>query len=114
MAKQIIILDVSTGPGGDLNVHWLFWLTVALAAQVPISGATSLWRSAAAGDITNLQTGAVIEESHAAQWPAATTKATIQAAILALGTARQTQITNAQNPNLFYGGFWDSVTGWSF
>jgi hypothetical protein len=97
-----------------LNVRWLFWLTVAAANQVPNPGATSQWRNAAAGDITNLQSGAVIEEARSAQWPQGTAKATIQAAILAIGTARQAQITAMQNPNLYYGGFWDSSTGWSF
>lgn len=114
MAKQIIILDVATGPGGDLNVHYLFWLTVPVAAQVAISGATSQWRNAAAGDLTSLASGATIEESYFAQYPAGWTKAQIQADILAKGSARQTVVTNRQNPNLYYGGFWDTGTGWSF
>lgn len=113
MAKQIIILEVKKGPGGDMNVRWLFWLAVAANAQQPLPGAISAWRGAQAADITAIQSGAVLEEDYTSQWVPGATKAQIQADLVARGNARQAEITALSNPLKFYGVFWDTSGGWS-
>jgi hypothetical protein len=113
MAKEIIVLDVSTGPGGDLSVNVLAWFAVPVANQAPKPGAASLWRGAAAADTANLQSGAVLEESYNFQFAQGTTKVAIQAYFVNAYNARAAVIAALPNPNQFYGVFFDSVTGWS-
>ena len=113
MAKQIIVLDVTKPNGTDVNVHCLFWLYPPVANQVPVPNAVSEWRAAQTADNTNLQTGAVIEESYSWQYPPGMTKAQIEADLLSKYNARVIQFNAQLNPNAYYGIFYDSGTGWS-
>jgi hypothetical protein len=114
MAKQAIILTVARGSGGDVDVTWLFWLPVPAGQQIPLTLTTvSAWTGATAVDNTAIQNGTVIEEVHEAQFPVSMTKAQIQAAIVAAYNTRTAQFAARQNPNQYFGIFFDSVTGWS-
>jgi hypothetical protein len=113
MAKQIIVLDVSKPNASDINVHWVFWLYPAAGREVPLPNATSLWRGAQPADITALQAGTVVEEPDAVQYPAGSTKVQIEADLVARYNARAAAFAAKQNPNQFYGVFFDSATGWS-
>src|SRR5262245_37316559 len=112
MAKEIIILDVLRGPGGDRSIRCALWFPIPLARRVPKPGATSIFRNALAAEITDLQTGAVIEEVYDFQVPGATTAAQIKTFLEAKWSARNTEISNLPDPNQFYGIFWDG-TVWS-
>jgi hypothetical protein len=113
MAKQVIILRVERGPGGDNNVNYLMWLAVAASRETPITGAVSAWAGASTAENTAIAAGQVIEEPYSSQYPTSMTKAQVQAALLAQFNARQAVITARPNPNLFFGVFFDSVSGWS-
>jgi hypothetical protein len=114
MAKQIIIQRVAKGPGGDLDIQYLFWLAVPTGQEIPLAATvTSAWTGASALENTALQNGTVIEEAHETQVPTGTTKAAIENGLLNHFNNRQAQLNARQNPNQYYGVFFDSVTGWS-
>lgn len=125
MSKEIIVLEVSKPNGSDLNVHWLFWLYPVSGREVPLPvqhnndgsvSATpiySIWRGASTADQAALGSGTTIEEEYSAQYPAGSTKAQIQADLVSKYNARAAQLASQQNPNQFYGVFFDSATGWS-
>lgn len=68
--KKIIILDAQTDPGGGLNVHVCGWFPVEAGREIPIPGATSIYRDATDAELLALQLGEIIEESDALQYPA--------------------------------------------
>jgi hypothetical protein len=113
MAKQIIVQRIEKGPGGDNNVGVVAWFAVAAGREIPIANAVSVWPGASVAENAAIAAGQVIEESYSAQYTLTTTKAQIQADLVAKFNARQAQITARPNPNLFFGVFFDSVTGWS-
>ena len=113
MAKQLIVMRVAKGPGGDNNVSFLMWLAVASGREVPIPGAVSQWTGASAAENTAIAAGQVIEEPYSIQYPVTMTKAQIEADLVSRFTARQAQIAALPNPNQFFGVFFDSATGWS-
>jgi membrane-associated protease RseP (regulator of RpoE activity) len=112
MAKQVIILRSFKGPGGDLGLTYLFWLTVPSGREVPTDN-ISRWKEASPAENQAIKDGTIIEEYYDTQVPAGTTKAAVQTRLSTAFTVRQTEITNRQNPNQFYGIFLDSVNGWS-
>lgn len=111
MAKQIIILRVTKGPGGDDNVSYLFWLAVASGREVPGVNPTSAWSGASLLENTAIANGSVIEESYSTQYPLAATIAQIRNDLLSKFTARQTVITALPDPNKYNGRFYDPATG---
>lgn len=113
MAKQIIVQRIEKGPGGDNNVGVVAWFAVAAGREIPIANAVSIWSGASASENAAIAAGQVIEESYSAQYTLTTTKSQIQADLVAKFNARQAVITARPNPNLFFGVFFDSVTGWS-
>lgn len=113
MAKQIIVQRIEKGPGGDNNIGVVGWFAVAAGREVPIANAVSVWTGASPSENAAIAAGQVIEEAYSAQYPITMTKAQIQADLVAKFNARQAVITARPNPNLFFGTFFDSVSGWS-
>jgi hypothetical protein len=109
MAKQIIILERP-----DVNRFTAcFWLAVPVARQ-PIyvnAGATSSYKQASAGEITALQSGAVVEQTADMVFLATTTLAQIKTALIAEHAQRQAAL-DAANPWDRYGTFYDG-TSWT-
>src|SRR5712664_4038151 len=101
MAKQIIVLRVGKGPGGDLDINYLFWLAIPVGQEILIPNAASAWTGASAAENTALANGTVIEEAYETQVPSGTTKATIQTGLVTRFNARQAQINARQNPNQY-------------
>lgn len=110
MAKQIIILDSGTGPGGDVNVRFAFWLVPPTANQVKKPGATSAYLGASAAEAISIQSGQTIEEVYSAQYTVAFTLAQIEANLQTKYAVRQAAITAAINAVQWYGSFWDGAT----
>jgi hypothetical protein len=114
MAKEIIILRVTTGPGGDTNVGLAAWFAVAAGREIPPTRTvTSAWPDASAAEVAAIQAGQVIEEVYSFQYPVTFTKAQIQTDLVSKWNARAAQIAARPNPNQFFGVFFDSVSGWS-
>src|SRR5712691_5599230 len=110
MAKQIIILGTSPGPGGDINVIYAFWLAVPAGQKIPNPGQFSAYRGASIAEIASLKAGAVVEEVNSAQYPATWTVGQIEADLQTKYTGRQNAVTGQVNPNLYYGSLWDGTT----
>ena len=98
---------------GSFIVNLLFWLAVTVGQEIPIANKVSAWSGASTAENTALAAGQVIEEAHSVSFPSTITKAAAETELANEFTARQTQITNQLNPNLFFGVFLDSITGWS-
>jgi len=101
-----------------MALQGVFWLSVPTNAQAPVR--TGVSRGSLVQDITvpeqqAIDSGSIREELFDTGFYAiGTTKAQIQADIVTRFNASQTA-TTAKNPALrAIGGFFDSVTGWSF
>lgn len=108
--KQIILLDVANTDVGDTLVKYAMWFYPPLANQVPKPGVASQWRGASAQDTTNIQSGAVVEEIRNVTFLQNMTLTQMKTYLLDVYNARQTLISNAANPNQFYGAFFDGTT----
>lgn len=110
--KQIIVLDRVNIPS-DFSFRYAMWAAVPAARQsfYANAAATSAWNGAAAGEITALQNGSVVERVAVAEFPAGTGVPAIKAALQAAFTAFQNRITNDNSWNL-YGTFYDG-TSWT-
>lgn len=111
MAKQIIILRVTKGPGGDDNVSYLFWLAVASGREVPGVNPTSAWSGASLLENTAIANGSVIEEPYSRQYPVSATATQIRNDLVAKFNARQAEIAALPDPNKYNGRFYDPATG---
>lgn len=110
MAKQVIFLDASPGDASHTLVRYVMWFPIAPASQVPIAGAQSAWRGASAQDNKDLQTGAMIEELRSVNFLKSVTPAEMQAYVQTVYNQRLTERAALQNPNTFYGAFFDGST----
>lgn len=108
MARKIIILESNPPGQGDIQFRFAMWADVPAARQSRYADATfaSAVAGATAGEITALQTGAVVETVREARWPAGTTIPNIQAALVTEFNAYQARVT-ASNPWQRYGTSWD-------
>lgn len=110
MAKQIIILSRTQGPGGDQDVTALFWFAVTASQQVAIPNVTTLWRGATQAELSALRAGTVVERIYRAQYPVGFTLAQIESALVTAYGDANTVFQALPNPNQFYGTSWDGAT----
>lgn len=119
MARQIIILTQDASHAPDVRFQAAFWLTVGASRQAFYANAqfTSAVRdgSVSAGELTSLQTGAIVEVIRQFGYPAGTTLPAIEADLQAQFTALQTSFTNqsgdfAAQTLTRYGSFYDGST----
>lgn len=116
MASVRVIVLEHQSLGAGLGSLW----TLALWADVPATrqafyanpSATSAWKDAQAGDLTALQTGAVVERILTLQQNAGQTLADMQAVAAAEWTAYQAYIT-ARNPWDRYGTTYNTDGSWT-
>lgn len=113
MARKIIILESNPPGTGNIAFKFAMWADVPAARQARYANATFVSEvvGATAGEISALQTGAVVEMVREAQWNAGTTIPQIQAALVAEFNAYQARIT-AANPWQRYGTSYDG-TSWT-
>lgn len=114
ITKRVIILEqIGVAP---LSYRYALWADVPVARQAFYAAKqatmTSVWKDAAAGDITALQSGAVTERSDTTSMATGDTLAIAQARLQAIWTAFQAEIT-ASNPWVRYGSFMDTSNGWT-
>ena len=107
--KEIIILEVAATDVGDTQVRFVLWFYIPAANQVPKPGVRSLWRDASTQDNTNLQTGAVVEESRTIVFPLGMEVDAMKAYLVNVYNVRSTAISALPNPNTFYGSFYDGT-----
>jgi len=112
ITKRVIILEQEAS--APLKFHYIMWADVPLARQpfYANAAATSLWKNAAAADITAIQNGSVVEQDGHIIVNQGDTLATVEALLQTAWTAFQAQI-NAANPWVRYGSFMDTTNGWT-
>lgn len=112
MAKKIIILNRTDIPS-DLNFNVCFWADVPAARQPFYANptATSQYKEATAGELSALQSGAVVEKVQKFNFAAGTPIATIQSTLISAFNQYQDFI-NGYNEWNRYGTSWDGST-WS-
>jgi hypothetical protein len=112
MARQIIVME-QDAPGGDIRFRAVFWLAVPAARQPFYANAQAVSAVASGvlqtGELAALQNGSVSEVVRDFQFPAGTTLATIQAALVAEYNAAQTSLNNS-NRLQRYGSAYDGTT----
>jgi len=106
---RVIVLDAPAGNTEEFN--YLLWADVPAARQTYYANAaaTSAWRGANGTDLTNLQSGAVVEQQGRYHRQPNANLAAIEAALQVIWQAYQDQIT-AYNPWQRYGSTWDGTT----
>jgi hypothetical protein len=109
MAKQIVVLSQDSN-GTEVSYTVALWFPITSGARVQTSG--SVWTGASAAENSAIQAGTVKEETVGRSFPVGTTAAAIKSVLQQMWTERNAQI-NGIGPNVFYGIFFDSVTGWS-
>ena len=109
MAKQIIILGVTTTPLLN-SINCVFWYPISSSAKA-VSG-ISVWPGASAAENQAIQAGSVLEETQSFQFPVGFTPASIKAFLLQYWANRNAQLAGV-GPGQFANVFEDSITGWS-
>ena len=111
MARKIIIQERINEPS-DFSFRYVLWADVPAARQSFYAdpAKTSSVKDATASELVALRTGAVLEQSDTAFFPAGTTAAVIRTALIARFTTFQDRVT-AENPWRFYGTSADFVSG---
>jgi len=109
MAKQIIVLGVSTTPLLN-NINCVFWYPITSSAKA-VSG-ISTWPGASAAENAAIQNGSVLEETGSFQIPVGFGSVNTKAFLLQYWTNRNTQL-NGVGPGFLANVFDDSITGWS-
>jgi hypothetical protein len=111
LSRQIIILDRHI-EAGDQVFRVAFWATVPAARQIFYADATlaSAVKNAAALETTALQNGSTTERVIEFRHPPGVTLAQIQAQLVQMLTAFQTEINAAQHPFRSYGTSYDPTT----
>lgn len=115
MARQIIVINTSKGPGGDLDFDCVFWLaTPAAMVQADAtraSRASALSANAAtAAEVQAIQAGTVTEQSFRSQAPSSATAAQIKAFLQNAYTAAQAALNAQAVSHNYAGSFWDGAT----
>ena len=106
MAKQIIILNVSTqSQNGLIGVRYLLWLTTASPVVIP--GGASQWLGASAAENAAIAAGTTIEEGYSLQLPFNLSKVQLEALLNLHYTARQNEFTAQPQPGVVFGVFYD-------
>jgi hypothetical protein len=107
MAKQIIVLEQTAA--NRFNIA--FWLAVPAARQAFYANpsAVSAFKTASAGELSAIQSGAVVEQVGEFSYPAGMGLAAIQSALQAEWTARQAAVTALNSWNR-YGTSWDGAS----
>jgi|SRR5581483_5403855 len=113
MAKKIILLSKELGANGDdLNIRYAFWLTPTVAGSVRMPGATSAFAGATAGEVQAIQSGQVIEQVAATQYPSSYALSDIQSDLEARYHEAQQALASAVKQNEWYGTNFDG-TAWN-
>lgn len=112
MAKQIIILGVSDSPDKYIEVRYVFWFSVATAAnRVLRPNVVSAWAGASAVEVAQIQSGEIVERTGGHTFPQGTAAAAIKATLLQKWQNEQARFLE---PGQFSGVFFDPVSGgWS-
>lgn len=109
MAKQIIVM-ITEQSGIDLNVQVALWYPVTSGMKPGASA--SQWSGASAAENSAIQAGTVIEEIKWFWFPAGIDTTTIKNTV-AKHYANKNGIQNGVGPNIWFGVYDDSATGWS-
>ena len=109
MAKQIIILGVTTTPLLN-SMNCVFWYPISSSPK-PVSGISG-WAGASSAENQAIQAGTVLEEVGSFQFPVGFATASIKAFLLQYWTNRNAQLAGV-GPGQFANVFDDSITGWS-
>lgn len=112
MARKIVIIRAVTA-APDVGFRYALWADVPAARQSRYANALATTEVAdvTAGELSALQSGAVVEKVEEARWPSGTTVAQMQTFLQARFADYQAQIT-AANPWQRSGTSWDGTT-WS-
>lgn len=111
--KQIIILEINPGTGGEFTVRALFWVPVPSGQEVEKPNiSNSAYSKATADEIAMLQKGVIIEEVKMFPFPDSTTPESIQTYLLAHYESRVAFLNTIPFSGKLYGMFYDG-NGWN-
>ena len=114
--KRVIALS-ATPNGSSIIILAAFWYNIT-SGITPRPNISSQWIAspnspgASTADNTAIQNGTVIEEIEPFPFPLGVQGATIKDVLLSRWNVRNGEL-NGQGPDVYYGIFNDSVSGWS-
>ena len=109
MAKQIIVLGVSSQVGGEYSINAVFWYPVEAGKELPAPSITSAYKLASAAEITALQSGSVLEESRNYIVPSSYTIALVETFLLTMYNAKVAYMASKPETGNFYGFNYDGT-----
>lgn len=109
MAKEIIVLTQSTN-GTNVDYRIAFWYPIT--AGVATTSLGSVWAGASAAENNAILAGTVVEETFSYAFPVGTPATAIKPVLQQVWIDRNAQIGGI-GPNIFFGVFFDSISGWS-
>ena len=108
MARQIIILETRPNAGGMTQVQAAFWFAIAaLGARVPRNPVASPVPTITPTELTDLESGAVLEEIQVVIYASGMTPAQIKADLVNRYLARGTYLATVPPARQFFGIFYD-------
>lgn len=112
MANLVVVLE-QTANNGQIGFRYALRAVPPVARQgfYANSNAKSQWKDCPAGEITSLQSGALVETVRQQNWPTGTSLNVIKSALQAEQVAFQADISG-RNDWPYYGTTWDG-TAWT-
>lgn len=106
--RKIILLELRPGTGlGDNQVSALFRFAVPHERRVPRAGAKSAYREASDAEHSELESGAVIEESVSLQVQPNCSRQELNATLEDMYRRRAAELAALPNINEYYGSSWN-------
>lgn len=116
MARQITVLETSTGDGGEIAIRVAFWFPVTAGQEVPLPSFTSQIKGSTHNPVTSqeaadLAAGVVVEEVTTIKLPASSTLVQVKAHLITKRTDRATYRATLPPLWQYYGTVYDG-TSW--
>lgn len=106
--KKIIVLNI-TDSGGFFSIQVVFWFAVT-GTPVPKTNAVSAYSKISGPELSQISSGAVIEEQYTFQAPHGSTNLQLQTILSGLYNARAAWLAAQLPSNQYYGVSWDGTT----
>lgn len=113
--RQIIVLETNPADGGSFAIRAAFWFSVPAGKQIAQPNFASAVRAPAAPltqELTDLQSGAVVEEVRDFAFPASATATAIKASLVSAYVDRKAYRDAQPFVGQYYGVSWDGAA-WS-
>lgn len=109
MARKIIVVDAGKGPGGDLSLSVVFWLTVPASLVRPNAQSASQVADATQSELDAIRAGTIREDGYSGQMPTTATPGQVGAHVVNEYNKRQAALDGSALARKWAGAYWDGA-----